>query len=124
MPSPGELAMIQIIKTLQKLVFSFENTWLPFSMLSEKDKNIILNTLRPQKLKSVGVFGSFSRNEEKETSDIDLLVEFEESPNLLELIGLEQRLSDLLRRKVDLITKGSLSPILSDYVEKDLIPLL
>jgi predicted nucleotidyltransferase len=71
----------------------------------------------------VGVFGSFSRNEEKIGSDIDLLVEFEESPDLLELIGLEQSLSDLLHRKVDLITKRSLSPVLSDYVERDLIPL-
>ena len=92
-------------------------------MLSDKEKKIILITLHPYNLKSVGVFGSFSRNEEKETSDIDLLVEFEESPNLLELIGLEQKLSDLLSRKVDLVIKKSLSPVLSDYVERDLIPL-
>lgn len=93
-------------------------------MLSEKEKNIILITLQPHKLKSVGVFGSFSRNEEKAGSDIDLLVEFEESPDLIELIGLEQSLTDLLQRKVDLITKRSLSPLLNDYVEKDLIPIL
>lgn len=92
-------------------------------MLSEKEKNIILITLHPHKLKSVGVFGSFSRNEEKAGSDIDLLVEFEESPDLLELIGIEQSLTDLLHRKVDLITKRSLSPLLNDYIQKDLIPL-
>ncbi len=92
-------------------------------MLSDKEKNIILHTLNPHKIKSVGVFGSFSRNEEKESSDIDLLVEFEESPNLLDLIGLEQQLSDLLKRNVDLVTKRSLSPLISNYVEKDLIPL-
>lgn len=93
-------------------------------MLSEKEKNIILNTLSPHNLRSLGVFGSFSRNEENESSDIDLLVEFEESPNLLELIGLEQELSDLLNRKVDLVTKSSLSPLLGTFVEKDLIPIL
>jgi predicted nucleotidyltransferase len=92
-------------------------------MLSDKEKKIILNTLNPHQIKSVGVFGSFARNEERETSDIDLLVEFEESPNLLDLIGLEQELSDLLNRKVELITKRSLSPLISNFVEKDLIPL-
>ncbi len=93
-------------------------------MLSEKEKDVILRTLCRHKLKSLGVFGSFSRNEEKAASDIDLLVEFEESPDLLELIGLEQELSDLLRRNVDLVTKNSLSPLLSPYVEKDLILIL
>lgn len=93
-------------------------------MLSAKDKQIIITTLSTHHVRSVDLFGAFSRNEENENSDIDLLVEFEESPNLLELIGLEQELSDLLNRKVDLVTKRSLSPVLDSFVEKDLIPLL
>jgi len=72
----------------------------------------------------LGVFGSYSRNEETESSDIDLLVEFEESPDLLELIGMEQDLSDRLQRTVDLITTGSLSSLLNVYVHNDLIPLI
>ena len=93
-------------------------------MLSEKEKKIILNTLSPHNLRSLGVFGSYSRNEETESSDIDLLVEFEESPDLLELIGMEQDLSDRLQRTVDLITTGSLSSLLNVYVHNDLIPLI
>ena len=72
-----------------------------------------MNTLSPHNLRSLGVFGSYSRNEETESSDIDLLVEFEESPDLLELIGMEQDLSDRLQRTVDLITTGSLSSLLN-----------
>lgn len=93
-------------------------------MLSEKEKKIILNTLSPHNLRSLGVFGSYSRNEETESSDIDLLVEFEESPDLLELIGMEQDLSGRLQRTVDLITTGSLSSLLNVYVHNDLIPLI
>ncbi len=93
-------------------------------MLSDTEKNIIIATLSSHNLLSVGLFGSFSRNEENENSDIDLLVEFEESPDLLELVGLEQQLSDLLDRKVDLITKRSLSPLLGSYLEKELIQLI
>ncbi len=93
-------------------------------MLSISEKNIILKTLRPYKLRSLGVFGSYSRNEEKAASDIDLLIEFEESPNLLELIGIEQDLSDSLNRKVELITTESLSPLIGSFVQKDLISLI
>lgn len=93
-------------------------------MLSVSEKNIIIKTLRPYKLRTLGVFGSYSRNEEKAGSDIDLLVEFEESPNLLELVGIEQDLSDSLNRKVELITTKSLSPLLGGFVKKDLISLI
>ena len=56
----------------------------------------------------IGLFGSFVRNEMKPESDIDILVKFSKSPSLLQLIGIENILSDLLGRKVDLITEGSL----------------
>jgi len=72
----------------------------------------------------VGVFGSYARNENTETSDLDLLVDFNGKINLLELIGIEQELSEILGIKVDLVTTKSLSDQLRPYVEMDLIRLI
>ncbi len=59
-------------------------------------------------LKSLGVFGSFVRGEQKKGSDLDLLAEFERVPSLFQLIRLEGRLSDRLGVKVDLVMKSAL----------------
>jgi predicted nucleotidyltransferase len=63
------------------------------------------------KVKSLGIFGSYLRGEADEESDIDLLVDLEkESMTLLEFIALENRLSDLLGAKVDLVERSALKP--------------
>jgi hypothetical protein len=55
------------------------------------------------------IFGSVARKEDGPDSDIDLLVNLEKDRNLLDLIALEQDLSDLLGRKVDLLTEDGIS---------------
>ena len=89
-----------------------------------KDK--VLPLLRPY-VKRISVFGSFARGEETPESDIDLLVELkppENRPRLgLEWFGLEEKLSCVLGREVELIAEGSLSPYLRPYAEKDLVLL-
>jgi predicted nucleotidyltransferase len=59
------------------------------------------------KVKSIGIFGSYFRGEEKSGSDIDILVEFEDSagPSLLGFVRLENLLSEALGVKVDLVEK-------------------
>lgn len=61
-------------------------------------------------VRSVGVFGSYVRNEQRPDSDLDLLVEFEEVPGLLAYIELQHYLSDLLGVRVDLTNKRTLRP--------------
>ena len=53
----------------------------------------------------VGVFGSFVRLEQREQSDIDLLVDILRPISLLELVGAEIYLSEVLGVKVDLVPK-------------------
>jgi predicted nucleotidyltransferase len=62
------------------------------------------------KIKSLEVFGSYVRDQQRDESDLDLLVEFHEPPSLLEFIHLENELSDLLSVKVDLVMKSALRP--------------
>ncbi len=72
----------------------------------------------------VGVFGSYARGEQTSKSDLDLLIDFEQPLNLLELIGLEQELSEVLGVKVDLVTQRSVNARLKPYIEADLIRIL
>jgi predicted nucleotidyltransferase len=67
----------------------------------------------------VSVFGSYAREDEREGSDIDLLVEFKERKSLLDLVGIEQELSESIGTDVDLVTEKSLSPFLRERVMKE-----
>lgn len=89
-------------------------------MLSKDQEHIIRQVLSPFQPKEIGVFGSYSRNENRSNSDLDILVSFEGRINLFDLIGFEQELSDQLGIKVDLVTRNSLSPLIKSMVEKDL----
>lgn len=71
------------------------------------------------KVKTLGLFGSFVRGEQKEESDIDILVEFEENADLFDLVGLAIFLEDKLKQKVDLVTKTALKEELEEYILKE-----
>jgi uncharacterized protein len=71
-------------------------------------------------VKRIGIFGSVARGEQKESSDIDILVEFEK-PTFRNFMNLSFYMEDLLGRKVDLVTVKGLHPRIRPYVEKDVI---
>ena len=56
----------------------------------------------------LGIFGSYIRGEQKEDSDLDILMEFSKVPDLFEFIGLKQELSEILGVEVDLVMKDTL----------------
>ncbi len=66
---------------------------------------------------NLGIFGSYSRDQQTPSSDIDLLVEIDNpSLTLLEFVELRDRLSDLLGVKVDLVEKATLKPTLASQI--------
>lgn len=71
-------------------------------------ENIILSYLIPYNPERIGIFGSYARNEANILSDIDLLVSFKQTPSLLQLIKIENELSEKIGKKVDLLTEGAL----------------
>ncbi len=93
-------------------------------MITSQQQKLICDVVAKLNPKMVGVFGSYARNEQKAGSDLDLLIEFDRKVNLLDLIGLEQELTELLKIKVDLITRRSVSERLLPYIQKDLIQIL
>jgi len=56
----------------------------------------------------IGIFGSYIRGEQKEDSDLDILIEFSKVPDLIEFVGLKQELSEILGMEVDLVMKSAL----------------
>jgi predicted nucleotidyltransferase len=93
-------------------------------MISNTQEKIIKDILNSYNPSMVGVFGSYARNEEKPSSDIDILVDLQKKHNLLDLIGLEQELSELLGVKVDLVTLKSVNKNLITHIQKDLIRII
>lgn len=76
----------------------------------------ILPILRRYDVTRAAIFGSFVRGENREDSDIDLLVEFKGEKSLLDLAGLKIALEELLKRKVDVLTYNSLHPLLKERI--------
>ena len=72
---------------------------------------------------SLGLFGSYARNEQGPRSDIDILVEFDAPIGLLRLTQLERNLGELLGRKVDLVMKSALKPHIGRHILEEVIPL-
>lgn len=73
--------------------------------------------------RNVRVFGSVARNEQQQTSDIDILVDMEEGRTGFDLGGMLIELEELLGQKVDLVTEKGLSPYIRDAVLKDAVGL-
>lgn len=71
----------------------------------------------------LGIFGSYVRGEQKKTSDVDILVEFNRSGTLLGFIHLQNDLEDLLGVRVDLVEKNGLKPAIRPYVLAEVVPV-
>ena len=90
----------------------------------------VLQTLRSQpalfaqfKIKTLALFGSTARNEATAQSDLDFLVEFDADPTLDLYMNLKFFLEDMLEKKIDLVTKGSLKPQITGTVLAETIDL-
>ena len=72
-------------------------------------------------VKSVDVFGSVARDEAKEGSDVDLLVDFEKPVSLFKFLRLKTKLEEALGCKVDMVTRAALKPQLRDRILGELV---
>ncbi len=93
-------------------------------MITEHQKNIIIQNLTSLSPDFIGIFGSYARSEENTESDIDILIDPAEQTNLLDIIGAEQSLTEILNRKIDLITLRSLNPNIKPSILNDLVRIV
>jgi len=82
----------------------------------------LLPALRRQfGVRRIALFGSTARDEAREDSDLDLLVEFEVVPALDAFVGLKFFLEDQVGHRVDLVTRDALKPRMRPVVEREAV---
>jgi len=86
-------------------------------------RNEILDIATRYGAKKIRLFGSILRDEIKEKSDVDFLVELEKGRSLLDIIAIKQDLEDLLGCSVDVVTDSALSPYIKDEVLRQAVNL-
>ncbi|QWR77126.1 nucleotidyltransferase family protein [Candidatus Magnetomonas plexicatena] len=92
------------------------------------DKKTILETILTNRqllsryqVRSIALFGSYVRDEQRDNSDIDFLVEFNEgAKNFDNFMDLKFFLEDLFGRKVDLVTVQALRPQLKESILREI----
>lgn len=70
-------------------------------------------------VRQLGLFGSFVRGQENQSSDIDILVSFSRDIDLFEFIDLREYLEAILRAKVDLVMASALKPAIGKRILKE-----
>lgn len=89
-------------------------------MLTKKEIDIIINTLKPYNPKRIGLFGSVARNEETAASDIDILYNFNAPISLFTKYDIVEKLKSQLHKEIDLVSENSVHPKLKQYIYNDL----
>jgi predicted nucleotidyltransferase len=91
--------------------------------LLRSNRDPILAVLARFGARNPRVFGSMAMGPATAASDVDLLVDMEPGRTLLDLIGLEQELAQILGHAVDVVTEGGVSPFLRDRLLAEAVPL-
>ena len=73
------------------------------------------------KVRELGIFGSYSRGEQKKTSDVDILVKFNPNATLFDFVGLRNYLEEKLKIKVDVVSERGIRPELRNNIIKGVL---
>ncbi|GLI52357.1 nucleotidyltransferase family protein [Thermodesulfovibrio yellowstonii] len=98
--------------------------------MNEKLKEVIakLKSLEKEikeeyKAEIIGIFGSYARGEDRNGSDIDILVRFKDGATLFDFVGLANFLEEKLGMKVDVVSERALRPELEENILKDVVTI-
>lgn len=95
----------------------------PLGQRLRRRRKAIIETAEKRRAHNVRVFGSVARGEDTATSDVDLLVDLDAGVGLLDLIGLERELRELLSVDVDVVPAEALKPRMRVRALAEAIPL-
>jgi len=99
------------------------------NVMSERDEVLaVLRTVLPElrrgwPIRSLALFGSVARDEASPASDLDILVEFEAPVGLSDFLALEDKLSALTDRRVELVSRRALKPFIGRHVLREAVPV-
>lgn len=87
-------------------------------------KKDVLPILKEAGVIRSGIFGSYARSDNVIDSDIDMLVDLPKNSSLFDLVDLQQKLEDVLGKKIDLVTYKSLHPLLKNRILSEQVQIL
>lgn len=74
-------------------------------------------------VKEIGVFGSYVKGEQKDESDLDILVEFGRPVGFFEFLDLEEYLGNLIGIKVEIVTRKALKPKIGEHILREVVTI-
>jgi uncharacterized protein len=95
----------------------------PLGRRLRQRRKAIIRAAEDRRAHNVRVFGSVARGDDVDSSDVDLLVDLDEGVGLLDLIGLERELAELLGVDVDVVPAHGLKPRIRERVIREAVPL-
>jgi len=90
----------------------------------EEMKKTLLPILKQHEVSRAAIFGSLAHGTARETSDLDLLIEFKGEKSLLDLVALKLDLEAEINRKVDVLTYQALNPLIRKKVLQQVVRVL
>lgn len=90
----------------------------------EEIKSKVLPVLKQAGVTRSALFGSYARGENRENSDIDILVDLPRGKSLFDLVDLQTELEEALDKKIDVVTYKSLHPLLKDRILSEQVQIL
>jgi len=88
--------------------------------LSAKDIQLVRDYFSGQPVIKAYLFGSYSRNEADDNSDVDILVDLDYSKHIgLGFVTMQSDLQQKLQKKIDLISSGGVSKYVRPFIERD-----
>jgi predicted nucleotidyltransferase len=111
LPPPILVSSVRLTFSAKTYILSLEDDAVKSRMEIERTLRRHLPELRRQfKVRRIGVFGSVVRGQQQGRSDLDILVEYSETPSLLAIVALKRHLTELTGEKVDLVPASALKP--------------
>jgi hypothetical protein len=92
-------------------------------MMADRLRGELPRLRREYAVRTLGLFGSYVRGEQRRGSDLDVLVEFFEIPGMFRFLELERDLSRLVGVSVDLVQKDALKPAIGKRIESEILPI-
>lgn len=87
------------------------------------NRQLLVDFAKKHNLRYLAIFGSQSRGEANNSSDVDLLVEYPSKTSLFDVVRMERELSLTLQRPVDMVSRKYLSKHIAPYVASDLVTI-
>jgi predicted nucleotidyltransferase len=92
-------------------------------MTIEEIKAVATPILQKHKVTKAAIFGSIAHGTSSAKSDVDILVELDDSYSLLDFIGIKLELEEALHRAVDLVEYSAIKPALKKYILENPVPI-